>query len=211
MVISGQANMEDVTQALRSGAKDYLIKPIRNWSALAEAIDECLDSAVEDRAYNELASHLSRLHNDDLAATGLLHAMAPPSQQTLHNWQMSYHSSSPLLLPEFWNLTRPFDAGGDGAVLHGGRCRLHWCHDQVFAACAYRQYLQGESRMLDSPGSLLEYLNWNLYESGLHGNVNMAVILLSEKDEQIRFANAGLTSLLAAARQWYAAGHDATG
>ena len=48
--------------------------------------------------------------------------------------------------------------------------------------------------MLDSPGSVLEYLNWNLHESGLHGNVNMAVILISEKDEQIRFANAGLTS-----------------
>ena len=194
MVISGQANMDDVTQALRSGAKDYLIKPIRNWSALAQAIDDCLDSAAEDRAYCELAAHLSRLHSDDLAATGLLHAMAPPAQQTLHHWQMSYHSSSPLLLPEFLEL--------DGRLLlvvmelsfMGADAAFIGAMIKFLLHAPYRQYLQGESRMLDSPGSVLEYLNWNLYESGLHGNVNMAVILISEKDEQIRFANAGLTS-----------------
>ena len=98
MVISGQANMDDVTQALRSGAKDYLIKPIRNWSALAQAIDDCLDSAAEDRAYDELAAHLSRLHSDDQAATGLLHAMAPPTQQTLHHWQMKRCDKSKLCM-----------------------------------------------------------------------------------------------------------------
>jgi len=58
----------------------------------------------------------------------------------------------------------------------------------------YRQYQQGESRLLASPGNVLEYLNWNLYESGLPANVNMAVLLFSQHDEQIRFANAGLSS-----------------
>ena len=58
----------------------------------------------------------------------------------------------------------------------------------------YRQFQQGESRLLASPGNVLEYLNWNLYESGLQTNINMAVMLFSQDDEQIRFANAGLSS-----------------
>lgn len=194
MVISGQANLDDVTRALRAGAKDYLIKPIRNWPALSQAIEECLESVTEAQHYGELAAHLSRLHRDDVAATELLSAMAPPHEQTLQRWQTRYHSSSPLLLPEFLELNGQLmlvvmelsfmgaDAAFIGAMI---KFLLHG---------PYRQYQQGESRLLDSPGSVLEYLNWNLYESGLRGNVNMAVILVSEQDEQVRFANAGLTS-----------------
>lgn len=195
MVISAQANLDDVTRALRAGAKDYLIKPIRNWAVLYQAIEECLKFQHEGaNELKELAGHAQRLRKDDMAATALLSAMAPPTKPSLDHWDLSYQSSSPLLLPEFIELNGQLlmivmelsfmgaDAAFIGAMI---KFLLHG---------PYRQYQQGESRLLDSPGSVLEYLNWNLYESGLQGNVNMAVMLLSGKDEQMRFANAGMSS-----------------
>ena len=194
IVVSGKANLEDVTRALRAGAKDYLIKPILNWPALFQAIDECLDSVVTEQEYHELAAHLSHFHRDDIAATQLLHAMAPPNQVRLAQWQARYQSTSPMLLPEFFELNGQLMlvimelsiVGADSAFI--GAMVKFLLHGP------YRQYMQGESRLLDSPGAVLEYLNWHLCESGLKSSINMAVILLSPGDENIRFANAGLAS-----------------
>ena len=38
IAISGQQKMADVARALRAGAEDYLIKPIRSWNLVAEVI-----------------------------------------------------------------------------------------------------------------------------------------------------------------------------
>ena len=194
IVVSGVSSLEAVTRALRAGARDYLMKPLRNWQIVADAITEVFASLSDDNEVGELSHHLSRLHRDDLAATQLLQAMAPPKQQKLNHWMSSYESNSPLLIPEFLELNGQLlvivmelsfmgaDAAFIGAMI---RFLLHG---------PYRQYQQGESRLLASPGNVLEYLNWNLYESGLQTNINMAVMLFSQDDEQIRFANAGLSS-----------------
>ena len=194
IVVSGVSSLEAVTRALRAGARDYLMKPLRNWQIVADAITEVFASLSDDNEVGELSHHLSRLHRDDLAATQLLQAMAPPKQQKLNHWMASYESNSPLLIPEFLELNGQLlvivmelsfmgaDAAFIGAMI---RFLLHG---------PYRQYQQGESRLLASPGNVLEYLNWNLYESGLQTNINMAVMLFSQDDEQIRFANAGLNS-----------------
>lgn len=193
IVISGQANLEDVSRALRAGAKDYLLKPITHWQALEHAINDVLNQAAQgQRQLGELNEHLHSLQRDDVAATQLLQAMAPPGEQTLAPWHMRYQTSNPLLIPEFMVLdgqlllvVMELSFSGADAAFVGATIRF-------LLNGPYRQYLQGESRLLASPGSVLEYLNWNLYESGLGSLVNMAVILFSPDDEQVRFANAGL-------------------
>lgn len=101
MVISGQANLDDVTRALRAGAKDYLIKPIRNWPALSQAIEECLESVTEAQHYGELAAHLSRLHRDDVAATELLSAMAPPMNRCCNAGKPAITAAARCCFPSF--------------------------------------------------------------------------------------------------------------
>ncbi len=194
IVVSGKANLEDVTRALRAGAKDYLIKPIQNWPALFDAMNECLSSLDEESAYSELVAHLSHFRRDDLAATQLLHSMAPPNQQKLLHWQASYQSSSPMLLPVFLELKEELLLVVMELSVLGANSAFIGAMVKFLLHAPYRQYMQGESRLLDSPGAVLEYLNWHLCESGLQGNINMAAILLSASDEQIRFANAGLAS-----------------
>lgn len=193
IVISGQANLEDVSRALRAGAQDYLLKPITHWQALDHAIRDVLShTALAQRQLGELNEHLKTLQKDDLASTQLLQAMAPPSEQTLASWHTRYQTSSPLLIPEFMLLdgqlllvVMELSFSGTEAAFVGATIRF-------LLNGPYRQYQQGESRLLASPGSILEYLNWNLYESGLGALVNMAVILFSADDEKVRFANAGL-------------------
>lgn len=194
IVVSGKANLDDVTRALRAGAKDYLIKPIQNWPALFQAMDDCLAVQEEESAYSELVSHLAHFRRDDIAATQLLRAMAPPAQQRLAQWETCYHSSSPMLLPVFMELKGQLLLVIMELSVLGANSAFIGAMVKFLLHAPYRQYIQGESRLLDSPGSVLEYLNWHLCESGIQGNINMAVLLLSPSDEQIRFANAGLSS-----------------
>ena len=81
IVVSGVSSLEAVTRALRAGARDYLMKPLRNWQIVADAITEVFASLSDDNEVGELSHHLSRLHRDDLAATQLLQAMAHQSSK----------------------------------------------------------------------------------------------------------------------------------
>ncbi len=194
MVVSGLANLGDVSQALRAGVRDYIIKPIRDWRAFREAMEACLQASATEQAHQELAQHLSHFGSDDLAATHLLQSMAPPRQQRLGEWSLHYESDSPLLMPEFYELDGRLllliielslldaDATFMGAM---ARFLLH---------APYRQYCKGESQLLNAPGQLLAYLNWHLYDSGLKGCLNMAALLFSPAEQQLQFANAGLGS-----------------
>lgn len=195
MVVSGLANLGDVTQALRAGVRDYIIKPIRDWRAFRQAMQACLLTAAEQQAYQELAEHLTHFSADDLAATHLLQGMAPPRQQRLGNWALHYESDSPLLMPEFFELddgrlllvTLELSLLDSNATFLGAMVKflLHG---------PYRQYRKGESQLLNSPGQLLSYLNWHLCDSGLKGCLNMAVMLFSAGEGMVRYANAGLGS-----------------
>lgn len=195
MVVSGLANLGDVTQALRAGARDYVFKPIRDWRAFRQAMQNCLLSAAEQQAYQELTEHLSHFGGDDLAASHLLQGMAPPRQQRLGNWELQYESDSPLLMPEFFKLdeehlllvTLELSLLDSNATFLGAMVKflLHG---------PYRQYRKGESQLLNSPGQVLSYLNWHLCDSGLKGCLNTAALLFSAKEGAVRYANAGLGS-----------------
>lgn len=195
MVVSGLANLGDVTQALRAGARDYIIKPIRDWRAFRQAMQSCLLSTAEQQAYQELTDHLSHFGGDDLAASHLLQGMAPPRQQRLGNWELCYESDSPLLMPEFFELdesrlllvTLELSLLDDNATFLGAMVKflLH---------APYRQYRQGESQLFNSPGQLLSYLNWHLCDSGFKSCLNMAALLFCAKAGTVRYANAGLGS-----------------
>lgn len=194
MVVSGQDNMQDVSRALRGGACDYVIKPIRNWSEFHQVLQACLSNEVEAAARRELDQHLHFFAQDDVAASHLLTAMSPPRQQSLGAWQASYDSDSPLLIPEFFLIGERLllvvselsvldaDATFMGAMM---KCLL---------SGPYRQFQQGESQLLGAPGRVLEYLNWHLCESGLQGTLNAAVLLFNVKEQSLLYANAGLGS-----------------
>lgn len=194
IVISGVASFDDVTQALREGACDYLLKPITDWNVVTEAIEQCLSNAEPGDHYQELQHHRAVLRKDDYTATKLMHMMQKKTSPImLGQWRIDYNSTTPLLYAEFYSV--------DNALMVVIVELYAEMLDVAFVAAMikflldppYRQYQQNENNIFDSPRNVLSYLNWHICQSGILCNINCSVLLLSDDTEVVHFANAGLS------------------
>jgi CheY-like chemotaxis protein len=194
IVISGVARIDDVTQALREGACDYLLKPITDWAVVTEAIEQSLSNAAPVNHYQELEYHRDLLRKDDYIATKLMQMMQQKSSPiTLGHWHIDYISSTPLLYADFYLVNNALMV----VIVELYAEML----DVTFVAAMikflldppYRQYLHHENHIFDSPRNVLSYLNWHICQSGILCNINCAVLLLADDSEIAHFANAGLS------------------
>lgn len=195
IVISGVARFDDVTQALREGAYDYLLKPITDWNIVTDAIAQALSKSQTEDHYQELQQHRALLLKDDYTATKLMQMMQQKaSPLTLGAWQVDYTSSAPLLYADFYLVNHDLMV----VIVELYAEML----DVAFVAAMlkflldppYRQYLHNENHIFDSPRNVLSYLNWHICQSGILCNINCAVLLFSNQTETMHFANAGLSS-----------------
>lgn len=192
IVISAMSRLSVVLDVLRAGARDFFAKPLHDWKRLCSCINGCLNDEPESELQSELSRHQARLRQDDLLASRLV-AGACPSLLDWGAWQVQCQGEGNLFLVE------PFKAG-DRLLLVVMALPLDG-PDGVFCAMLvrilmntpYRQYLRGESRLLEHPGKLLAYLNWHLVESGIRQPISVAALLL-DQEEYLLFANAGLTA-----------------
>ncbi len=110
IVVSGTVEMSDVAKALRFGIKDFLPKPIGNYTHLSQAIDNTLEDCdchfSEQRDFSsqwfrvddggeipdeqELHWHLDYLQQTPNAARDLLHALLPDKDTSQGDWHCSY-------------------------------------------------------------------------------------------------------------------------
>jgi CheY-like chemotaxis protein len=195
IVISGVARFDDVTQALREGACDYLLKPITDWNVVTEAIVQCLSNAKPGDHYQELQNHRTMLRNDDYTATKLMQMMQKKTSPiTLGQWRIDFSSTTPLLYAEYYLV--------DDALMVVIVELYAEMLDVAFVAAMikflldppYREHQNAENHIFDSPKNVLSYLNWHICQSGILCNINCAVLLLSNEMETMHFANAGLSS-----------------
>lgn len=194
IVVSGLAKFDDVTQALREGACDYILKPITDWNVVLEAIHECLQHSDPDSHYQELQKHRSLLRKDDYTSTKLMQMMQKSSPIQLGQWLIDFSSTTPLLYVDFYPV--------EDALMVVIVELYAEMMDVAFVAAMikflldppYRQYQQNENQLFDSPRNILSYLNWHVCQSGILCNINCSALLLSDKAEQVHFANAGLSS-----------------
>ncbi len=194
IVISGIIKFDEVTQALREGACDYLLKPITDWNIVEEAIQQCKSCNEPENHYQELQKHRSLLRKDDYTSTKLMQMMQKSSPFSFGSWQIDFLSTTPLLYVDFY----PVDNALMVVVveLYAGML------DVAFVAAMikflldppYREYQENENQIFDSPCRVLEYLNWHICQSGILCNLNCSVLLLSDQQETVHFANAGLSS-----------------
>lgn len=193
IVISGQNRMEEVGRALRGGARDFLLKPIRDWTQVAQSINQCLSAPDLSSPQLELVEHLHYFRHHDGAATRLLGNLSTPVLQEWGPWQVTFEGMGNLFIPDTFRVDNRLlvlvmelpvlaaDAAFCGALV---RSLLN---------VPYREYQQRESQLLAQPHRLLAYLNWQLMESGLRHSFSMAALLFDE-EEGLSFANAGITS-----------------
>ena len=108
IVVSAAGIMDDVVEALRVGASDYLIKPFTDLAVLEHAVRRSLDRArlrVEnqrirerlERANRELVNHLQELKDDQAAGRQVQLNMLPASP-----WQSGQYRLEHRIIPSLY-------------------------------------------------------------------------------------------------------------
>lgn len=191
IVISGQQKMADVARVLRSGAEDYLIKPIRNWGMVAEVIAASLrpEPGRQDAQFSE---HLAYYRQQDIAASRLLLSLQPSQDLQLGPWHLHCQQSSP------WVLTECVMLNNDLLLLLAEFDPENMDTPVVMTLVTFllngplRQYRRGEHRLLDSPAQTLEYINCLILDAGLDTRVSLALIKLDADKGVANIANGGM-------------------
>lgn len=194
IVISGVAKFDVVTQALREGASDYLMKPIQDWNQVVDAANQCIANQELNAAYCELQGHRIALRRDDVTATRLLQMLKKHSPVCIEPWQVKFESTTTLFYVEVYKTHQSLMVLAielaaemmDGAFVAA--------MIKFLLEAPYQHYLQHENTLFDSPAELLGYLNWHLYQTGILCNINCSVMLVSALHERILFSNAGFSS-----------------
>ncbi|SIR45154.1 Response regulator receiver domain-containing protein [Aeromonas sp. RU39B] len=193
IVISAQSRMDVVARVLRAGARDYLIKPIRDWELVSYSISQCLAEQPSAVQQFELLEHLDALRSDDRLATRIANQMTKPSLQEWGPWEVTSQGRGNLFIPESFKvgerllvLIMELPVGGRDGAFCSALVRM-------LMNTPFRQYQRGENRLIEHPGKLLAYLNWHLVESGIRQPMSVAALLF-DQDDNLLFANAGLSS-----------------
>ena len=187
IVISAVDKYEELTQSLREGAVDYLMKPIMNWAVVKQAIDEQL---YRDRSeLIELISHRDALRwNDDVSKKII--SMSHPGERIFYeNWVIDNQSSSSHLYMDsivcshqlIVFIVELFPELIDAAFISAA---LKFLFDSPIS----------DEGTECSPKDILSSLNWHLNQSGMMSTVNCAVFIFNQKNEHMIYSNAGLKS-----------------
>lgn len=103
VVISGGGEIDDVVEALRLGATDYLLKPVIDMSILLHAIDKGLERA---RLLRESRNYQNRLEAEVAEKTEALASLYSRLQSVVESTKKllgcgDIHESGPMILREF--------------------------------------------------------------------------------------------------------------
>ena len=198
IAISGRQKMVYVAHALRAGARDYLIKPIRHWRQVEGVIAACLKPSSQ-LLCAEFDEHVNFFRKHDIAASRLCQSWRQLPEQRLGDWRLSCRQSSPWWLAEYIQLDQ------DVLLLLAEFDPMSRDTPIVMTLLTFllhepqRQYQNRPNAMLNNPARTLEYLNQLILEAGLGCRVNLALFRLQANSNKVLLANGGMTG-----NQWLA-------
>jgi phosphoserine phosphatase RsbU/P len=211
IVMSGAGSMQDVVEALRYGAADYLVKPIVDFRVLGHAINKCLERVrlvEQNRSYREqlektnreMAEYLRELEQDQQAGRQLQLKLFP--QQDLHAG--SYHFSH-CIIPSLYlsgDFLEYVKFGEDflGFYIadvsgHGVSSAFVTALLRHFSLNVYRETREaatrGEASPFPTPADVLAYYNRELLAAGIDKHVTMFMAVLERKSNMLVYSVAG--------------------
>lgn len=93
LVVSGTSHMADVAKVLRLGVQDVMLKPIRDYARLREAVMSCMYPDMFTSQANEveqLMQDMDSLNQSPEAVNKLIAQLQPPVQQSLAHCRINY-------------------------------------------------------------------------------------------------------------------------
>lgn len=211
VVMSGAGSMQDVVEALRYGAADYLVKPIVDLRMLQHAVERCLERVrlLEqnrcyreklEEAYSEMAEYVRKLEQDQQAGRQLQLKLFP--QEDLHAGP--YHFSH-CIIPSLY-LSGDFleyASYGDEMLSfyiadvsgHGVSSAFVTALLRHFSLNVYRETrlaaAQGRDTPFPSPADVLAYYNRELIAAGIDKHVTIFLAVLDRNSNTMIYSVAG--------------------
>lgn len=204
LVISATDNMADIAHVLRLGVQDVLLKPLKDFGQLREAVYECLypsmfTSKVEED--EQLFQDWDALVRDPHVAAKLLKQLQPPVQQEIANCRINYRQ---LTMAEQSGLVLDIAAlsekdlafycldvtrAGDNGVLAALLLRA------LFNGLLQDQ-LSGQAQRLPELNGLLKQVNQLLRQANLKGQFPLLVGYYHQGLKNLILVSAGLNATL---------------
>lgn len=207
IVISGTGVVDDVVQALRRGAWDYVMKPIEDSRLLVKAVRRVIERATllrenrEQRAHLEqlnerLTSAIEELRADQEAGRRVQFALLPADTTRIGRYTLSRRVfPSQYLSGDFVDY---FPAGDNHLVMYLADVSGHGAASAfvtaMVAALVLRHreaLLRGESELVLTPDKLLESLNRDLGLRKLSKHVTMFYGVIDLRTDVLTFSSAG--------------------
>jgi serine phosphatase RsbU (regulator of sigma subunit) len=207
IVISGTGLVDDVVQAMRRGAWDYVTKPVEDSRLLVKAVRRVLERATllrenrEQRARleqlnDQLTAAIEELRADQEAGRRIQFALLPPDEATISGLKFTRRLfPSQYLSGDFVDY---FAAGDHHVVLYLADVSGHGAASAFVTAMVaalvgrHREaFARGESDLVLAPERLLESLNRDLGLRKLHKHVTMFYGVVDLRADVLSFGSAG--------------------
>ena len=211
IVMSGAGSMQDVVEALRYGAADYLVKPIVDFRVLGHAITKCLERVrlvEENRSYreqlektnNKMAKHLHELEQDQQAGRQLQLKLFPQADLKTGPYHFSHCVIPSLYLSgdflEYISIGEDFlgfyiaDVSG-----HGVSSAFVTALLRHFSLNVHREIreatMRGDVSPFTTPAAVLAYYNRELLAAGIDKHVTLFMAVLDRRQNTLIYSVAG--------------------
>jgi CheY-like chemotaxis protein len=213
IILSGNQRMALVTEALRLGASDYLVKPLSDLHAVEYAINQCLasvgasqsvlDENIDELSYLELNEHLALLEQNTEAAKCVQQQLFPGSTIDYPSIHVDYTlMTHKRVSPYFIDSAM---VGNEHFIMY--MAHFHPEDNRAAFACVLlksfvNQKVKDCNNRLDDivthPQVMLKYLNERLVNAGLdlYCDIIYVALHLTHKELQVAQAGRGLRCYL---------------
>ena len=211
IVMSGAGSMQDVVEALRLGAADYLVKPIVDFRMLEHAINSCLEKrrlieqnrlyrAELEKANSELREYLRVLEQDQQAGRQLQLKLFPQQDLCAGDYRFSHRIIPSLYLSGDFLEYAAFSDDFFGFYIadvsgHGVSSAFVTALLRHFSLTVYREAREaiqhGDASAFMSPAEVLAYYNEELLAAGIDKHVTMFMAVLDRRSNTLTYSAAG--------------------
>ena len=211
ILLSGVSEASDVVDALRSGASDFLIKPIVNFHILSHAVNKCLERVrllEQNRAYqaqlekanSELIAHLHALEQDQQSGRQLQLKLYPQQDLQIGNYHFSHRMIPSLYLSgDFLEYIRFGDEHLGFYIAdvsgHGVSSAFVTALLRHFSLNIHRETreatLDGKPIPFPTPADAMAYYNRELLAAGIDKYATIFMGLIDTKHNTLTYSVAG--------------------
>lgn len=200
IVVSGTGDVSDAIKAIKLGASDFLLKPVKELSIILHTvrrnIERCNLRKRSEEYKKELEQTVKKLEEGEIAAKKIQDRMLPPANAVLNG----YHVSCDMIPSEYLSgdFLDCFAADDKNIVFyladvsgHGVSSALVTVILNSFIRKHRSRYSRRDDRTLFNPEEVLRQLNQELFDEdlGKHMTIFYGVINLDEM--KLTYANGG--------------------